>query len=96
MPKNGIDIRLALQELGAAPKLPTSRFQGRYIHLQINYSYFSDRYPDIMDALMELEPVIGKAAVLEVMEQVLWRVMEGREAVRDFLLAVFGEVNHVG
>ncbi|MEK5415857.1 hypothetical protein [Paenibacillus sp. FSL L8-0708] len=95
MPKTTMNILQVLQELGAGPKLPNAHFKDKYKHLNINYRYFSDYYPCIMDALIELEPVIGKKAVLELMEQVLWRVLEGRGAVGDFLQVVFGEVTNL-
>lgn len=87
-----VDITQVLKECGVGPFLPDSHFEGRYSYLELNYNdWLNERPRIIMDALIELEPLIGQTAVLELMEQVMFRVMNGRNAVGAFLRAVFGE-----
>lgn len=92
-----VDIKQVLEESGVGPLLPDSHFEGRYHHLQVDYCHWVECRATVMIAeLEELEPAIGAPAVVELMEQVLWRTLKGRKAVASFLRAVFGEIHHVG
>ncbi|MEC0171144.1 hypothetical protein [Paenibacillus graminis] len=87
-----VDIAQVLEEYGVGPIMPDSHFAGRYYHLQVDYSEWQNYRATVMiAALEELEPAIGAPAVVELMEQVLWRTLKSREAVAAFLRAVFGE-----
>lgn len=92
-----VDLAQVLKECGVGPFMPDSNFEGRYHHLQVNHSSWQNNRATVMIAELEaLEPAIGAPAVVELMEQVLWRTLKNSGDIASFLRAVFGEVHHVG
>ncbi|MNB71338.1 hypothetical protein D3C75_179010 [compost metagenome] len=94
MSKTPIDIRPVIQELWGG-RQPNSNFEGLYHHLEFDWSIFDTDFDSFIEKLRVLHEFIAPAAVTNVFSQLIYRILEGKEAEADFLQAVFGEVSNL-
>ncbi|WP_025693059.1 hypothetical protein [Paenibacillus zanthoxyli] len=74
------------------PMLPNADFDGRYHHLNYDWSgFYYQPVPSFMKELSAVDAQIGYDAMLELLEQIVWRISEGYE-IESFLRAAFGDL----
>ncbi|QWU15702.1 hypothetical protein SAMN04487895_12750 [Paenibacillus sophorae] len=87
-------MSLETHEYVRPPMLPNADFEDRYHHLNYDWSgFYNQPVSAFMKELSAMDSQIGYDAMLELLEQIVWRIQLGYE-IESFLMTVFGEVRH--